>query len=94
MTVRYTKRALADLERILTHIAESSPRGAANLAARIESVVRDLDGYPRSGRTTDRPNLRVRAVGNYPYLIFYRIAENGVVSIVHVRHGARRPFAR
>ena len=39
-------------------------------------------------------HMRVRVVGDFPYLIFYRVVGPAVVSIVHIRHAARRPFAR
>ncbi len=94
MTLRYTRRALADLDRILTYTEQHSPRGASSLARGIEAVVQSIETHPRSGRRTSRRNVRMRVVGNYPYLIFYRITRNGDVSIVHVRHAARRPFAR
>ena len=94
MTLRYTKRALADLDRILSYTARHSPQGASNLVSRIESVIQSLDAHPRSGRTTSRRNVRLRVAGDYPYLIFYRVLRDGDVSIVHIRHAARQPFAR
>ena len=94
MTVRYTKRALADLDRILAHLAQQSPQGAANVAARVETVIEALNAHPRSGRTTSRRDIRLRIAGEYPYLIFYRLRRDGDVSIVHIRHAVRRPFAR
>jgi len=94
MTIRYTKRALADLDRILSYTARHSPQGAANVAAQIEAVIESLAIHPRTGRTTNRPNIRVRVAGEYPYLIFYRLRRDDDVSIVHIRHAARRPFDR
>jgi toxin ParE1/3/4 len=93
MTVRYTKRALADPAVILAYVAQQSPQGAASVAARIEAIIEALDAHPRSGRTTSRSNIRVRVAGEYPYLIFYRVKRDGGISIVHIRHAARRPFA-
>ena len=94
MTLRYTKRALTDLDRILSYTAQHSPQGAANVRARLDAILQSLETHPRSGRTTDRPNVRMRILGDYPYLIFYRINRDSEVSIVHIRHAARRPFAR
>lgn len=94
MRLRYTKRALSDLDRILSYTAEHSQQGAARLSSRLERVASDLALHPHTGRATNRAGLRVRFVGDYPYLIFYRIVGRSFVSIVHIRHAARRPFAR
>jgi addiction module RelE/StbE family toxin len=94
MTLRYTKRALADLNRILSYVSQRSPQGASRLADHIGAAVHQIAEHPQSGRTTSRPNVRVKVVSDYPYLIFYRIVGQAMVSIVHIRHAARRPFAR
>lgn len=94
MRLRYTKRALADIDRIGSYLSERSPQGAANVLSRIEGVISSLADHPRSGRATDRRNVRVRVAGEYPYLVFYRVRTDGDVSILHVRHAERRPFAR
>jgi toxin ParE1/3/4 len=92
--LRYTKRALADLDRILSYIAQRSPQGANSVARQVDETVRRVKDFPRSGRTTNRPNIRLCVVEGYPYLIFYRITRRSEISVVHIRHAARKSFAR
>lgn len=94
MKLRYTKRALADLDRILAYLAQRSPQGASHVLGQIDETIRHLVAYPRLGRQTNRSNIRMRVTGDYPYLIFYRVTRQNEISILHIRHGARRPFAR
>ena len=92
MKVRYTKRAQRDLETILDYLHERSPSGSSNVATSIGEAVDQLADYPRVGRETTREGLRVRVVRGYPFLVFYRVGTDHV-SIVHIRHSARRPNA-
>ena len=39
MTVRYTARALADVDQILSNIAKDNPLAASRVFARIEQIV-------------------------------------------------------
>jgi plasmid stabilization system protein ParE len=39
MTVRYTRRALSDLSRILDYLDERSPRGALNSSREIGTIL-------------------------------------------------------
>jgi plasmid stabilization system protein ParE len=38
------------------------------------------------------PGIRVRIIGRYRYKIFYALAGDGAVEIIHIRHAARRPW--
>jgi toxin ParE1/3/4 len=88
--LRYTVPALADLNSILDHIAEHSPRGAKRVNARIESVIGLLLSHPAIGVRTEDPAIRRLTTRPYPYLIFYEIA--GAEIIIHaIRHAARNP---
>jgi addiction module RelE/StbE family toxin len=91
MRVAYGRRALAQLDEIFSYVARDSPAAAANMAARIESLVMLLGTFPQMGRATDKPGTRVIGVPGYPYLIFYRILADEV-RILRVRHSARRPL--
>jgi toxin ParE1/3/4 len=92
MKVRYTKRAQRDLEAILHYLNERSPSGSSSVATSIGEAVDQLADYPGAGRETTREALRVRVVRGYPYLVFYKVGPEHV-SIVHIRHAARRPYA-
>lgn len=50
MTLRYTQRANAQLDAILSHVASRSPIGAANLLARIEEIEELPRLFPLAGR--------------------------------------------
>jgi plasmid stabilization system protein ParE len=87
--IRYTLPALADLNAILDHISESSPRGAERVKQRIQRVIDLLLDYPRIGATDDA-TIRRLSTPPHPYLVFYEIAEDEIV-IHAVRHAARDP---
>ena len=90
MRLRYTLPALADLNAILEYIGDHSPKGAARVKGRIQTVLDLLLSYPNIGTTTDDPTIRRIITTPYPYLIFYEIAEQEI--IVHaVRHAAGDP---
>ena len=88
MRLRYTPRALAELDEVLTYIAERSPQGARRVQVRIQAVTTLLTEYPPSGQPTTNPRLRCMVAAPYPYLIFYEATEAEVI-IVGVRHAAR-----
>jgi toxin ParE1/3/4 len=87
--VRYTETALAEVDQILSYIAERNRAAANAVRARIEATVAALGETPEMAQKSDEPGVRRMLVGSYPYLIFYTIHADEVV-ILHVRHGARR----
>jgi plasmid stabilization system protein ParE len=63
------------------------------LIKRIERIVMLVGKFPRMGRLTDRPDMRVIGIPQYRYLIFYRILdERDEMRILRVRHTSRRPL--
>ena len=90
MKLRYTLRAAAELDEILTGIAEQSPQGARRVQTRIQVIINLLLQHPLAGQLTSKGRLRRMVVSPYPYLIFYRATEDEIV-IHGVRHGARNP---
>ena len=90
MKVRYTTRALADLDSILDYVVAQSPQGAKRVHARIRFVIDLLSTHPHIGVRTDDPVIRRLTTPPYPYLIFYEVADDAI--IIHaVRHAARDP---
>ena len=89
MRLRYTPRALAELEQILADITVHSPQGASRVQARIQNITDLLLRHPRAGQLTNLSMRRI-IVTPYPYLIFYEPTDDEVV-IVGVRHSARDP---
>jgi plasmid stabilization system protein ParE len=88
--LRYTQRAIVELDEILTHIAERSPGGARRVQARIHAIIDLLLRHPSAGQLTSKGRLRRMIASPYPYLIFYAAIEDEIV-IHGVRHGARNP---
>jgi plasmid stabilization system protein ParE len=89
MKVRYTKRAFADREAIFEYLNQRDPRVAQKAKAFIKQKIADLDHSPRRARMIKDLGVHALWLGRYPYIVYYRV--NGdVVSIIHIRHGARR----
>jgi len=49
LKLRYTPKALAELDDILTYIVERSPQGARSVQARIQAITAVLVQHPLSG---------------------------------------------
>lgn len=92
MKVRYTTRALAQLEQIHAYIACRNPTAAEIVARRITRSIELLAAFPYMYRRTSLPHVRVLPVIRYPYLVFYTIddAKQEVV-ILRIVHSARDP---
>jgi plasmid stabilization system protein ParE len=88
--LRYTLRAAAELDKILSFIDERSPNGAHSVKARIHAMTALLLQHPRAGCSTSKSGLRRMVVYPYPYLIFYRATATEIV-IHGIRYSARRP---
>ena len=81
MKVRYSPRALAQLDEIHKYIAQHNPRAVTAVVVRIGELCEKLG------------ELRMVPVVRHPYLIFYAvIAESNEVRILRIRHGRRRPL--
>ena len=93
MRLRYTRRALAELDEVLSFIEAQSPRGALSVKRRIEEIMALLVQHPQAGPLTSKGRLRRIVAYPYPYLIYYQANESEIV-IHGVRHGARRPFSQ
>ena len=94
MKVRYSPRALAQLEEVHQYIAQHNPRAATAVVVRIEELCEKLGEFPGMGAATDQSGVRLVPVVRYPYLIFYTlITGSNEVRILRIRHGRRRPLA-
>jgi plasmid stabilization system protein ParE len=92
MRVRYTKRAFADREAIFEYLNQQDPRAARNVKAFIKAKIDSLSHSPRRARIIKNLGVHALWLGRYPYIVYYRVSGD-VVSIIHIRHGARRPWA-
>jgi len=91
MIAVYAPRALRDLEAIAEYLSERSPSGAANVMDAIKSSIDALTAFPKIGPTIDDAGHRRLSVLRFPYVIFYRLAEDEIL-ILHIRHTSRRPI--
>jgi plasmid stabilization system protein ParE len=86
--VIYSGEALADLERIIEFLLESSPAAAAAALSQIRSAVTILEAHPRVGRRIDAHRRElVITYGAAGYLALYRHdVPQDVVRVLRVRH--------
>jgi toxin ParE1/3/4 len=91
VNVRYTQRALAQIDQVLTYIETRSPQGATRLRDRVLALTMLLQEQPHVGRATSRSNVRRLPVNPYSYLIDYRVTSTEII-IMRFRHAARRPL--
>ncbi|MEA2928225.1 MAG: toxin ParE1/3/4 [Hyphomicrobiales bacterium] len=91
MRIRYTPRAFADREAIFEYLNRQSPQAARNVKAFIADKIASLSSSPRRARFVKELGVHALWLGRYPYIIYYRVSGD-VVSIIHIRHGARRPW--
>jgi toxin ParE1/3/4 len=93
--VELTGRAKRNLRRIFQTINAVDSRQAHIWFNGLETAVLSLDRYPaRNPITPEDSNLRHLLYGGprYVYRIIYAIDERRrVVTILHIRHGSRRP---
>lgn len=89
MTVRYTRDALEDLDRISAYLEELNPSAAAAVLNAIERVISRLGRFPHSAPEIEIAGVRAAPALRFPYIIFYR-ARQGDIEILYVRHAARR----
>jgi toxin ParE1/3/4 len=90
MRVRYSLRALADIDEIRNHLEPRSPSGAFNVVQAIYASVRSIADQPYGSERTSHPRIRIKVVRAYRYKIFYSVIGDEMVDILHVRHASRR----
>ena len=90
MKLRYSLRALRQIDDALGYLAQRSPSGAAKIAARITAILTLLQTQPHAGGRTRLPGVRRIVLAPYPYLIDYYVSEDEIV-VLRFRHAARNP---
>jgi toxin ParE1/3/4 len=91
MRVRYTPRAFADREAIFEYLDKRNPRAAREVKAFIDKRIDSLEHFPERHRLIKELNVRALWHGRYPYIVYYHVGKDEV-SIIHIRHAARRPW--
>jgi toxin ParE1/3/4 len=93
LRLRWSRRALADLERIARHIAADKPLAAADFVAEVRDRATRLGRFPLLGRPGALDDTRELVV-HRNYLVTYRVRLDEV-QVLQVWHVARnRPRAR
>jgi toxin ParE1/3/4 len=90
--LRFTKRAVRQIEEIIDAIVLESPQGARRVRERMQSITTLLIERPHIGQQTDLAGIRRMLVSPYPYLIFYRVT--GDAAIVQRASCRAQPFRR
>ena len=89
ISIRWSPRAVSQLEEICQHIAKDSEQYACLFAKRVMAIVQSIPRFPQSGRMVPeygRNDLREKLYGNYR--IVYRLKDD-TIEIVVITHGAR-----
>jgi plasmid stabilization system protein ParE len=90
MRVRFSKRALAQLEEILSELNQVNPSAAQRFEQRIRSIAQRIDRFPQGFQEVEeRPGVRRVPLVRYPYLVFYKVFGDEVV-VLRIIHGARK----
>ena len=81
------------MRRLGHYLAEAGETVALDFVEAMEEVVQGIceqpgSGSPRYAHDLDIPGLRFRAVGKFPYLVFY-VERETEVDVWRVLHGAR-----
>ncbi len=88
MPVVWRTRALADVSRIVRHIATDNPVAAARVGRELLLAGDSLAMFPRRGRPGRQAGTR-EVVATPPYVIVYRITGADLVTILRVWHAAQ-----
>jgi toxin ParE1/3/4 len=89
--VRFTRSARAEFLAGLRYIHRENPSAAVALRRKVETRLRRLEDFPKSGRRIPEfPDLPYREVMLNPYRFVYRV-QGTIVWVVAVWHGAQVP---
>jgi toxin ParE1/3/4 len=84
--------AAKDLEVLLDHIENESPRAALAMALAIRQAAdRLLTGYPKIGRKGRVTGTRELVIARTPFVVIYRVRSKARrIQILRVLHGAQQ----
>ena len=90
MKVRYSKLALAELNKILSDLASKNPTAAQHFEDRIRQIDERIGRFPIGFQeVAERAGVRRVPLVRYPYLVFYKVFADEVI-VLRVVHGARK----
>ena len=88
MIVKFSARALLDLEEIDEYIAAQSPTAAGRQIASIVGAAAHLAGTPHQGRVGQVAGTRELVVTGTSYVVIYRVSR-ATIDVLRVWHGRR-----
>ncbi|HEX7800804.1 MAG TPA: type II toxin-antitoxin system RelE/ParE family toxin [Asticcacaulis sp.] len=85
MRLTWSFQAQNDRNRIFDYIEADNPRAAVAVDNAIREQIEHLTQYPQSGRAGRVSGTRERVVTGLPYLVVYRLLDDGIriLRIVH-----------
>ena len=89
MKLRWTPRAVADLEEISDYIVVASPQAWERLLLRLERLTEAILDFPLMGKAGLVPGTREFVLSGTTYILVFQLKEDSVV-IVSVRDGRMR----
>jgi toxin ParE1/3/4 len=91
MKLRFTPRAIADIEGIADYIHARNPRAARRVRAAIYDSLQNLILFPYIGRQQKAEGVRKLLTRRYVYVVYYTVDEAAEeIVILNVKHPARR----
>ena len=88
MNVRWTETASNQIENVFEHIASDNIDAAVRIVERILAATERAAQLPFSARAGKHSGTRELIVSGTPYIVIYRIREEGI-QILRVVHGAQ-----
>lgn len=91
MKLRFTPRAVQDLEAIGDYIRTRSPTGARKVRAAILETLQVLTRFPHAGRAQTLDGVRKIVTRRYSYIVYYNVdLDAGEIIINTIQHPARQ----
>ena len=89
MPVKWTRKALLNLDEVIEHIAADRPMTAAEIGTKIWSSAKMLADHPGIGRPGRVVGTRELLIQGLPFILPY-VERDGVIFILRVMHTAMR----
>ncbi|MGB0679321.1 MAG: type II toxin-antitoxin system RelE/ParE family toxin [Polyangiales bacterium] len=87
--MRWTRRALADVQAAQAYSRRHHPQATAVLGERVRAAAAHLEAHPQLGRPGRVAGTRALSVSHTPFVIVYRVVPR-CVQVVAFLHGARQ----
>ena len=91
MKLRFTPRALENLEVISEYLRSKNPAGSRHVRAAIYDSLQSLILFARLGRLQKAEGVRKIVTRKYAYLIYYTIdADAEEIIVLNIKHPAQK----